>query len=184
MTSRPCPFHPLPLAAGLVALALLGGCDRPAEAPAASAPPAAQPASATPGEKLDDAIARTQEAARKARDIAASTAADVRAEAGPTAARAGEALKEAGADAQAALKTAGSAIGRQVDDASLTAAVSAQLAKDPELSALRIDVDTKGGVVTLNGPAPSEAAKARAGQAAKAVAGVTGVDNRLQVRPS
>jgi osmotically-inducible protein OsmY len=60
--------------------------------------------------------------------------------------------------------------------------VSTDLAKDPELSAARIDVDTKQGAVKLQGPAPNAAAKARAGDIAKAVKGVSSVDNRIEVK--
>jgi hyperosmotically inducible protein len=56
------------------------------------------------------------------------------------------------------------------------------LAKDPDLSAIKINVDTKGGAVSLKGPAPSAAAKARAEEIAKGVQGVTSVDNQLDVK--
>lgn len=69
----------------------------------------------------------------------------------------------------------------KVDDATITASVSASLAKDPDLSAVKIDVDTKSGVVTLTGPAPTAAAKERATTLAHAVTGVAGVNNHLQV---
>jgi len=48
---------------------------------------------------------------------------------------------------------------------------------------IRIDVETKGGTVRLAGPAPNAAAKARAGEIAKAVNGVATVDNQLVVSP-
>ena len=81
-----------------------------------------------------------------------------------------------------ALKNAGNAMVATVDDAAITASVSTALAKDPELSAVRIDVNTKGGAVSLRGPAPSAAAKARASEIAKAQTGVSSVDNQLEVR--
>jgi osmotically-inducible protein OsmY len=68
-----------------------------------------------------------------------------------------------------------------VNDAAITAAINAGLAKDKELSALRINVDTKDGRVALYGSAPNEAAKQRAQQIAQAEKGVTGVDNKLAV---
>ncbi|GHC83986.1 hypothetical protein GCM10007320_28010 [Pseudorhodoferax aquiterrae] len=71
---------------------------------------------------------------------------------------------------------------RRVDDAAITASVNASLAKDPDLSAMKIDVDTKSGVVTLSGPAPTAAAKDRATSLAQAVDGVAGVNNNLEVR--
>lgn len=71
---------------------------------------------------------------------------------------------------------------RKVDDAAITAKVNANLAKDPDLSAMKIDVDTKSGIVTLSGPAPTPAAKDRATSLAQAVDGVAGVNNNLEVR--
>lgn len=68
-----------------------------------------------------------------------------------------------------------------VDDATITAQVSAGLARDPDLSATRIDVDTRNGVVTLKGPAGNAAAKQRAETIARGVKGVTSVSNELQV---
>lgn len=70
---------------------------------------------------------------------------------------------------------------RKVDDVAITASVNASLAKDPDLSAMKINVDTKAGVVTLTGPAPSAAAKDRATSLAQAVEGVAGVNNNLAV---
>ena len=78
----------------------------------------------------------------------------------------------------------GTAAVSTTDDAAITLSVSSALAKDPELSAIRIDdVETKGGTVRLAGPAPNAAAKARAGEIAKAVNGVATVDNQLVVSP-
>lgn len=72
-------------------------------------------------------------------------------------------------------------VAQKVGDAAITASVNAGLAKDPELSALRINVDTKNGQVSLYGSAPSEAAKQRAQQIAMNEKGVTGVDNQLAI---
>ena len=105
----------------------------------------------TASQKLDSAITQGQEAAREAgqeiKQAGQNAAADIR-----------ESTAEMRADASAALSKAEEA----VSDVSITAAVSAGLAKDPDLSALKINVDTRDGVVSLNGPAPSAAAKARA----------------------
>ena len=68
-------------------------------------------------------------------------------------------------------------------DAGVTTNVKTALAADPALSALKIDVDTKDGVVTLTGPAPDEAAKERATVLASAPAGVSRVDNQLVITP-
>ena len=64
------------------------------------------------------------------------------------------------------------------------AQISASLAKDPDLSAVKIDVDTANGRVTLKGPAPSAVARERAEGIAKAVNGVSSVNNQLVVSAS
>ena len=69
----------------------------------------------------------------------------------------------------------------KVADAAITASVNADLAKDTELSALQIDVDTTNGHVVLRGTAPSEAARERAARMASNVHGVTSVNNQLTV---
>lgn len=81
-----------------------------------------------------------------------------------------------------AIKNAGNAAVATVDDAAITASVTQSLAKDAELNASRIEVRTRGGVVHLAGQAPSAAAKARAGELAGGVQGVSAVDNALEVR--
>jgi osmotically-inducible protein OsmY len=81
-----------------------------------------------------------------------------------------------------AIKNAGNAAVASVDDAAITASVTQALAKDGELNASRIEVQTRGGVVHLAGQAPSAAAKARAGKLAGAVQDVSAVDNALDVR--
>jgi hyperosmotically inducible protein len=80
------------------------------------------------------------------------------------------------------LSANGRRLSEKADDAAITAAVSARLAGDPDLSALRIDVDTRDGKVTLSGPAPTEAARARAAELATSVKGVLGIDNKLVVK--
>jgi osmotically-inducible protein OsmY len=67
-------------------------------------------------------------------------------------------------------------------DAAITASIKTDFLKDPDLSVLKIDVDTKDGVVTLNGLADNEAARKRAGQLAGAIKGVREVRNHLTVK--
>jgi len=81
-----------------------------------------------------------------------------------------------------ALKNVGTVAAAKVDDAAITASVTAGLAKDAELSAKQISVVTRAGSVKLTGPAPSAEAKARASDIAKSVSGVASVDNQLEVR--
>jgi len=84
--------------------------------------------------------------------------------------------------AKEAIKDLGAGAVATTDDAGVTLAVSAALARDPDLTVSRIDVQTRNGAVRLTGPAPSEEAKARAGEIAKSVKGVVSVDNALEVR--
>ena len=67
-------------------------------------------------------------------------------------------------------------------DAAITASIKTDYLKDPDLSVLKIDVDTKGGVVTLNGLAADESARTRAEKLASAVKGVREVRNFLVVK--
>jgi len=92
----------------------------------------------------------------------------------------------AAAQTQAAAETvdnkiqqAANAVERTAEEAAITAAIKADLVKDPELSALKIDVDTVGTVVTLNGTAPNATAADRAQKIAIAHSGVTEVRNNL-----
>ena len=88
------------------------------------------------------------------------------------------------ANAEATARDATSTAKASIDDATITAKVNATLAKDPDLSALKINVDTVGGKVTLNGPAPTTVARDRAETLAKSVEGVTAVNNQLVVTAS
>lgn len=125
------------------------------------------------GEKLDSAIAKTERAADQAAAKTGEAVKDARAKVESS---------DAGAKMSEAAKNAGTAIADATSDASITAAVSAGLAKDPDLSAIKINVDTQNGKVTLRGPAPTAGAKDRAEQIAKDVKGVSTVDNQLEVK--
>ena len=122
-------------------------------------------------------VAKTQDAAGRVADKAEVLAEQAR----DKVAASEPALRDGAANVKDAARETGAAVAGTVDDVSITASVSSSLAKDPALSATRIDVDTKNGVVTLQGPAPSAVAKSRAGDIAKAVQGVSRVDNRLSV---
>ncbi|MDO8385619.1 MAG: BON domain-containing protein [Polaromonas sp.] len=116
----------------------------------------------TVGQSIDSGIAKTEQAAKDA----------------------GNAMKEAGKDAQASGSQASATMGEKIDDAVITTSVNASLAKDPDLSAIKINVDTKDGVVTLNGPAPTAAARDKATELARQVKGVASVNNQLVVSAS
>ncbi len=67
-------------------------------------------------------------------------------------------------------------------DAAITASIKTDYLKDPDLSVLKIDVDTRAGVVTLNGLAGDDAARTRAEKMASAIKGVKEVRNFLVVK--
>jgi osmotically-inducible protein OsmY len=69
-----------------------------------------------------------------------------------------------------------------INDAAITASIKADLLRDPDLSVLKIDVDTRDGVVTLNGLAGNQAARTRAERMAQSVKGVREVRNHLTVK--
>lgn len=136
----------------------------------------------TVGEKVDAGIAKTEQMASEAKAKTEQLASEAKAKTESSGTSAESSMKQGTADAKEAVKDAGGAIAATVDDASITAAVSAGLAKDADLSAIKINVDTKGGAVSLKGPAPNAAAKARAEEIAKGVKGVSSVDNQLEIK--
>jgi len=121
----------------------------------------------TAGQKTDSVPSQTQSAGAEAKQDAK----DATATAGAAVSNATEDTKAMGATA-----------GEKIDDASITAKVNAGLAGDKDLSAIKIDVDTQNGVVTLSGPAPSATARERASEIARAVKGVSSVNNQLTVK--
>lgn len=91
---------------------------------------------------------------------------------------AGRATNEARKDAAGMAERAGD----KIADATITTSVNAALAADSKLSAIKINVDTKDGVVTLKGPAPDETSRARATELAGNAKGVVRVENQLTVQ--
>jgi len=75
-----------------------------------------------------------------------------------------------------------STVGQYVDDATITTRVKAKFADDPQVSAMRIGVETLNGEVQLSGFATSVAEKSRAGDLAVTVSGVKSVRNNIEVR--
>lgn len=90
-----------------------------------------------------------------------------------------DAAKMAASDAVTSAAQVAESVNNVAADGAITAAVKAALATDPSLSALHIDVTTREGVVTLQGPAPDEKARQRAAVIAAAPKGVRGVENHL-----
>ena len=75
-----------------------------------------------------------------------------------------------------------STVGQYVDDATISTRVKTRFAEDPNVSAMRIQVETLKGTVQLSGFAASQAEKDRAGQLARAVPDVKEVRNNIVVR--
>ena len=95
------------------------------------------------------------------------------------------AIDEAGQKGAQAVDKAASAVietSKGAQDAAITASIKTDLLKDPDLSALKIEVETNQGIVTLNGVAPNEAAADRAARIASAIAGVKEVRNHVVAR--
>jgi hyperosmotically inducible periplasmic protein len=113
----------------------------------------------TAGERVDSAVAKTERQAGETKESAKSAASNT---------------------GQATERTANE-VSNKVKDAAITTAVNAKLAQDKGLGALKIDVDTVDGRVSLRGTAPDPAARDRATTLASAVDGVVSVDNQLVV---
>ena len=114
----------------------------------------------TAGERVDSAVAKTERKAQRGQ---------------------GRCQVERTATAGEKAERVANDVSDKVKDAAITTAVNAKLAQDKGLSALRIDVDTVNGRVSLRGTAPDPAARERATTLASAVDGVVSVDNQLVV---
>lgn len=64
-------------------------------------------------------------------------------------------------------------------DATITASIRSEFAADPVLNPLKIDVQTKEGLVSLNGRAPDAASRDHATRVAATVKDVLSVDNHM-----
>jgi hyperosmotically inducible protein len=148
------------LVLSIVALATLSACGKKDDGQ-------------TVGQKLDAAVSSTEQ-----------SAAEAKAKAEVSMAKAGDAMKDAVQKAEVSGAKAADALAVKADDVAITASISAEFAKDADLSATKIDIDTKDGNVTLTGPAPTAAARDKAAILAKSIKGVMSVDNKLTVKSS
>ena len=179
-------MHAISLRAAVIAALAtlaLAGCEREA-------------GDRTVGQKLDNAIDRTQQKIAAAGEKtqqkiveAGDKTQEALANAGEKIANAGDKIAQKTGEAAVAVQEATAPVssgvaesGKAVSDAAITASIKTDLLKDPDLSVLKIDVDTRGGVVTLNGLAGDEAARTRAEKMASAVKGVKEVRNFLVVK--
>ena len=124
----------------------------------------------------DDAVSQVKKGAK-----------EVGAEASKGMTQAKQAVTATAQEAKESAKVAGDKIsdkiGDKVSDAVITTTVKAELAKDKDLSALKINVETDSGRVALRGMAPSQSARDHASALASGVKGVVNVDNQLIVEP-
>ena len=149
-----------PLAAGLCAAALLAACEKTTtttNTPAGTA----TTTTVTPSPSATATMDRASGAATSAMNSASS------------------AMGSAVSSASSAMSNAGDAIG----DAAVTAKVKTALLADDNVKGLQIDVDTKDGVVTLNGTADTQANMSKAQTIAQGIEGVKSVENKLAVKP-
>ena len=151
------PIVTMTAASALLAALALSGCSRPHE---------------------DDTRTASAERDRTAVVSGQPNAADTAAKASRDAA---DAARQSANEAKEASKNAADQATNKVSDALITTSINAELAKDPKLSALHINVDTDSGRVALHGTAPDQAAKERASQIAGGVKGVVSVDNQLTI---
>ena len=76
----------------------------------------------------------------------------------------------------------GETLGESIDDGTTTTRVKAALIANADTEARNIDVETRRGVVQLNGFVNTERGRAAAKTTAAAVAGVKSVENNLQLK--
>ena len=141
----------------VVAVLAISGCNRSEDGK-------------TVGQKVDVAIEKSK-----------TIAAELKVKTERVVENAGVALKEGAQKAEVSSKGIANKAEDKFDDLSITAAVKGGLAKDPDLSAFKIDVSTANGAVSLRGSAPTTSAKVRATAIAKSEKGVLSVDNQLVV---
>jgi hyperosmotically inducible periplasmic protein len=124
---------------------------------------------------MDKADREGAEIGKKANEAVSRTAAGLR--------DAGRKARESVADATTpAANDTGHQAREALGDTAITASIKTDFLKDPDLSVLKIDVDTHDGVVTLNGLAENDAARSRAEQIAGGIKGVRQVRNFLVVK--
>jgi osmotically-inducible protein OsmY len=75
----------------------------------------------------------------------------------------------------------GKSVSDTIDDATITTRVKTSFVNDPVVGAMRIDVDTFKGVVTLSGRAKSKEEEQKAIELARKIRGVVDVKSTLQI---
>ncbi len=149
----------MPLTVLVIAVAALAGCNKHDDR--------------TAGQKLDSAIATTEQTAQEAKANAKEGIENIK-----------QSSSEMSAESKQKAEVTGQKIETNVTDATITAKVTAGLIADSELKSSKINVDTQNGVVTLTGEAPTAQAVLRATDLVKAMSGVGKVNNMLVVHAS
>ena len=175
---------PSPLAASLAAMAIasfVAGCDNKpttsnVDAQAREAGVKLDDAAKRAKDKLEEAAKKTEVAVNEGAEKLKPQLQQAGAELKPKLESAGEKIKEA------AQKTGDQIKAAEASDSGITGTIKTKYVAEPNLSALKIDVDTHDGVVTLNGVVKDEAARQRAEQVASSVKGVKSVKNHLTVK--
>ncbi|MFI4923984.1 MAG: BON domain-containing protein [Vicinamibacteria bacterium] len=96
--------------------------------------------------------------------------------------RVGEKIDRTTSQVAAKTEAAADKATAKVGDAAITGSVKTALIAEPNLSALKIDVDTVNGVVTLNGTVDNADQKSRAMSIAQSVSGVVTVKDNLTMK--
>jgi osmotically-inducible protein OsmY len=139
------------------------------------------------------AIARNTDGVREVRDQLQMTPEnhDVRGTVGREASKVGREASKVGEKASHEASKAGekasqeaSKAGQHIEDAWITAKVQSKYFVNADIKSREIDVDTKNGVVTLNGAVGTPAARDLAMNLAQETDGVTKVVNNLKIDPS
>jgi hyperosmotically inducible protein len=95
--------------------------------------------------------------------------------------KAGDRVKEAGEHGVDATKDAAAKTGEVISDAAITTAVKSKLLADSKTPGMKIDVDTKDGIVTLSGNVRTSAEADHAVSVARDTKGVKRVVSKLMV---
>jgi len=101
---------------------------------------------------------------------------------GTTGAVSTERAREAGAEIGERTAAAANQAQTALESGAITAKIKSKMALDDTLEAMRIDVDTSRGIVTLTGTVDTEAQRQRALQLARETDGVRQVVDKLSVR--
>ena len=171
-------FFPTAIAVSL-GLAL-AACER-------ETPRSAERTGAAVGQTIDNALDKTQQKLSEAGQKTEQKLEEAGKQISAATDRAVASTREAASDVRNATIATTNEVksgetGRAINDTAITASVKTDFLKDPDLSVLKIDVDTQDGVVTLNGLAGNEDARIRAGKMASSVKGVREVRNFLTVK--